>query len=539
MGARNSGGTKMTWNKNDPYKAESKKIIWEVVPYLRGRGLDIGAGDFKILPHAISVDNCHHAQFGISIRPDVFIQTAADLSVFGSQSMDFVYSSHLLEHMEDPAAALKEWYRLVKPGGYLILYLPHEDHYPKIGEDGANPDHKWNLTNQLVNSWMLELSPWDLIKDQVRTQNDEYSMLLIYQKKVKAPGVKHTYSCNNPKPEKTALVVRFGAFGDLMQASSVFAGLKEQGYEVTLMCSPPGVDVVLHDPNIDHFMILDKDQVPNSNLIDFWDWQKKNYDKFVNLSESVEGTLLAMMDRAPRFWPPKVRDERMSRNYLEFQHELAGVPHNPQIKFYATPEEKEWARKTREKMSAEHVVMYSLAGSAIHKTWAGMDNVIAAILMEFPTVEIVLVGGPEGVILEQGWENEPRVHRTCGKWSIRQSLSFLAECDLVIGPETGVMNAASMMDNWKVCLLSHSTWENLTRDWKNTIAVWSAKTCCPGRGNNETQACHILHYTWDHCKKHEESGTAQCQADITVEEVWKEVGSILYGLTKKLIQKAG
>ena len=120
----------MTWNKNDPYKAESKKIIWEVVPYLRGRGLDIGAGDFKILPHAISVDNCHHAQFGISIRPDVFIQTAADLSMFGSQSMDFVYSSHLLEHMEDPAAALKEWYRLVKPGGYLILYLPHEDQVP-------------------------------------------------------------------------------------------------------------------------------------------------------------------------------------------------------------------------------------------------------------------------------------------------------------------------------------------------------------------------------------------------------------------------
>lgn len=529
----------MTWNKNAPYKAESKKIVWEVAPYLRGRGLDVGAGDFKILPHAISVDNCHHQAFGFNIKPDVFVPTAADLSVFGSQSMDFVYSSHLLEHMEDPAAALKEWYRLVKPGGYLILHLPHEDHYPKMGEDGANPDHKWNLNNQMVREWMQNLAPWDLIEDQVRTQDDEYSILQIYQKLVKAPGVRHQFSCDKPKAEKRVLVCRFGAFGDLIQASSVFAGLKQDGYEVTLMCSPPGMDVVLHDPNIDHFMILDKDQVPNGNLMEFWDWQKKKYDKFVNLSESVEGTLLAMWDRAPRFWPPAVRHERMNRNYLEFQHELAGIPHVPQPKFYPTVEEQKWARDTREKMDAKRVVMWSLAGSSVHKAWAGMDNVIAAILLEFPETHVVLVGGPEAVMLESGWEKEPRVHCTCGKWSIRQSMAFLDQVDLVVGPETGMLNAASHMDNWKVCLLSHSTWENLTRDWKNTIAVWSDKTECFGRGKNEAPACHALHYTWDFCTKHEESGTAQCQMDITPEEVWGAVGNILTGLNRGLIQRVG
>ena len=529
----------MTWNKSDPQGNESKKVVWEVAPYLRGRGLDIGAGDFKVLPHVISVDNCHHNTFGYNIRPDIFVQTAADLSVFASQSMDFIYSSHLLEHMEDPAATLKEWYRVVKPGGYLILYLPHEDHYPKIGEDGANPDHKFNLNNQLVHKWMEDLPAWDLVEDQVRSLDKEYSFLQIYKKLVKAPGVKHQYSCNKPKAEKRALVCRFGAYGDLLQASSIFAGLKQQGYEVTLMCSPPGMDVVLHDPNVDHFMILDRDQVPNGNLMDFWDWQGKKYDKFVNLSESVEGTMLAMWDRAPRFWPPQVRHERMNRNYLEFQHELAGVPHNPQVKFYPTPEEKIWAIKERDKMCGKHVIMWSLAGSAVHKTWAGMDNIIAAILLTYPEAEIVLVGGPEGVILEAGWEHEPRVHRTCGKWSIRQSLAFLDQVDLVIGPETGVMNAASHMDNWKICLLSHSTWENLTRDWKNTIAVWSDKTECFGRGKNEAPACHALHYTWDFCKKHEESGTAQCQADITPEEVWNEVDRVMNGLTNRLIQRVG
>ena len=57
----------MVWRAEDPYIAESKKIVWEVAPYLRGRGLDIGAGDFKVLPHAISVDNMHHSQFESTI----------------------------------------------------------------------------------------------------------------------------------------------------------------------------------------------------------------------------------------------------------------------------------------------------------------------------------------------------------------------------------------------------------------------------------------------------------------------------------------
>lgn len=526
----------MVWNKTDPYKAESKKIVWEVAPFLRGRGIDIGAGDFKILPHAISVDNCHHSQFGLQIRPDVYVDTAEDLTVFGSQSMDFVYSSHLLEHMIDPQKTLKEWWRLVKPGGYLILYLPHEDYYPKVGEDGANPDHKWNLNNDQVTIWMSNVSgTWDLIKNQTRNEDDEYSFLQIYKKLIKSPGVKNQCSYTEFNTNKKALVCRFGAFGDLMQASSVFAGLKDQGYEVTLMCSPPGVDVVLHDPHIDHFMILDKDQIPNGNLMDFWSWQAKKYDKFVNLSESVEGTLLGMHERAPRWWSPSVRHERMNKNYVQFQHELAGLPHKPQVMFYPTLEEKQWARKEREKIKSKFVIMWSLAGSSVHKVWAGMDNVLAAILLDYPEAEIVLVGGPEAQMLEAGWENEPRIHKTCGKWSIRQTLSFLSEVDIVVGPETGVMNAAAQMNCWKILLLSHSTWENLCRDWEKTIAVWSENTNCKGRGNNEVPACHTLHYGWESCTKHEESGTAQCQFDIKPEEVWQEINKILYGLSNKLL----
>jgi predicted SAM-dependent methyltransferase len=172
----------MTWRKDDPQGNESKKIVWEVAPYLRGRGVDLGAGDFKILPHAISVDNMHHAAFGYKIKPDVMVETCEDLSVFGGHSMDFVYSSHLLEHMEDPAKSLKGWWRLVKQGGYMVLYLPHEDLYPKIGEEGANPDHKHNLNEQKVIDWMMEVGSWDLVQCQKRGEDSEYSFLMVFKK---------------------------------------------------------------------------------------------------------------------------------------------------------------------------------------------------------------------------------------------------------------------------------------------------------------------------------------------------------------------
>lgn len=507
----------MTWDINQPYVAESKKIVWEVAPYLRGRGVDLGAGTFKILPHAMSVDNGHHEMFNHHINPDVRIDTCEKMDVFASQSMDFVYSSHLLEHIENHKAALAEWWRLVKVGGYLALYLPHKDFYPNIGTEGANPDHKHDFLPQDIIDVMTGFGGWDLVECQERNGDLEYSMLLVFKK---MQGRGHDYSWEMSKPEKTALVCRFGAFGDLMQSSSVWAGLKKQGYHVTLMTSRPGCDIITEDPNIDSIMMLDKDQVPNANLTDFWDWQAKKYDKFVNLSESVEGTWLAMPNRtASKWWTPAVRHRHMNMNYVGHQHQLAGVPHEPVIKFHSTKEEKAWARGQRARMG-RFVVLWSLAGSSIHKTWAGLDAIIAALMINYKDVDVVLCGGPEAVMLEAGWEKERRVHLTSGKWSIRQTLSFIAEADLVIGPETGVTNAAANEPMPKMVFLSHSTEENLTRDWVNTISLQSKGTKCKGRGNDEAPACHLLHYNWDGCTQDKESGTAQCQKDISVEEVY-------------------
>jgi SAM-dependent methyltransferase len=42
-------------------------------------------------------------------------------------SYDAVLASHVLEHLANPLAALKEWARIVRPGGYVLLIVPHRD----------------------------------------------------------------------------------------------------------------------------------------------------------------------------------------------------------------------------------------------------------------------------------------------------------------------------------------------------------------------------------------------------------------------------
>ena len=55
-----------------------------------------------------------------------------------------VYASHLLEHVRYPSLAIKKWFDILKPGGHLIICVPHRDLYEKkrFPPSNWNHDHK-------------------------------------------------------------------------------------------------------------------------------------------------------------------------------------------------------------------------------------------------------------------------------------------------------------------------------------------------------------------------------------------------------------
>lgn len=504
----------MVWSVDGPLNNEAAKVRWELVPYMRGVALDLGCGGYKVFPHFIGVDS--GKEWGRA-KADVLVDTAEKMPIFASNSADLVFSSHLLEHIEDYKSALKEWWRIVKHGGYLALYLPHKDFYPNKGTPGANVDHKHDFLPSDIVDAMRGLGGWDLVENQERNEEDEYSFFQVYKK-----TGKQKESWKEPKPEKTCAVVRLGAIGDMVQTSSLFPWLKEQGYHLTLYCQAgQGHETVKHDPHIDRFVVMGHNQVPPQFLREFLDYTAKKYTKFVNLCESVEGTLLPPETHVAHTWPNHLRAKYLDRNYVEWTHELAEVPPPYNPKFYSTLEEKAWARKKAQQWGKRNI-LWSLAGSSGHKVWPHLDAVIAQIMLELPDVHVVLVGDDLCRLLETGWDKEPRVHCKSGEWSIRESLAFAEVADLIIGSETGLLNAAGSLDSPKIVTLSHSSEEMLTKHWKNVIALRQPHGC-------PKQPCRQLHHTWDYCPKNEETGTALCQHNIDAAMMWEAVQTALKG----------
>ncbi|HLQ67215.1 MAG TPA: methyltransferase domain-containing protein [Candidatus Limnocylindrales bacterium] len=116
-------------------------IAARALTYCRGRGIDVGASDWP-LPGSIPVRDEPH-------------QNAYKLDDFPDASLDFVFSSHCLEHLEHWQKALRLWIRKIKPGGILFLYLPHESMklWRKCGP-WVGLGHQWIPTSGTILSFL-------------------------------------------------------------------------------------------------------------------------------------------------------------------------------------------------------------------------------------------------------------------------------------------------------------------------------------------------------------------------------------------------
>lgn len=81
-------------------------------------------------------------------------------------SFDFLFSSHCLEHVRDPFEALRNWIRVVKPGGHLVINVPDEDLYEQgVWPSRFNPDHKTSWTIDKAASWSpVSVNVLDLLR---------------------------------------------------------------------------------------------------------------------------------------------------------------------------------------------------------------------------------------------------------------------------------------------------------------------------------------------------------------------------------------
>lgn len=174
------------------YFSETDKARGLIDPkYLQGKVVDIGSGEHPIAANAIGVDGRDLPQVKVHLKDQGEIYCLHSLYP-ELREADTVYSSHCLEHLIDDYGALMDWTNLLKPGGYLILYLPSGNLYNNYG----NYEHMRDYTHETFMFWFDRVfggvgqnyrgerfKPlYTTIHTQIDNRPDCYSFLLIAQK---------------------------------------------------------------------------------------------------------------------------------------------------------------------------------------------------------------------------------------------------------------------------------------------------------------------------------------------------------------------
>lgn len=130
-------------------KIESYELVKSIVS--SGSGFEIGGTSFifsdggliPLYKHINALDNCNFSgttvwEGDISKKLEYkyhkskpigrqYILEATDLKDISDEKYDFVLSSHMIEHTANPIKTLKEWLRIIKTDGHLVLVIPHKD----------------------------------------------------------------------------------------------------------------------------------------------------------------------------------------------------------------------------------------------------------------------------------------------------------------------------------------------------------------------------------------------------------------------------
>ena len=188
------------WDINVSISAKPIKSSGFVTRYLDGlHGIEIGA----------STQNSYHLSGSINVdfaddppgnwqedrykRATVHLVSNGDDLPFKDNTLEYVLSSHNIEHYFDTIKALKEWWRVIKPGGYIVIIVPHKMRTYDIDRDETTIDevesrHKGEIVIQDYvhkiddNNWHEFLSSGEPVPDGwVRYNEDDHHHWTVWK----------------------------------------------------------------------------------------------------------------------------------------------------------------------------------------------------------------------------------------------------------------------------------------------------------------------------------------------------------------------
>ena len=392
--------------------------------------------------------------------------------------------------------------KYVKTGGHLILALTFKD-----------PSTALSSINETVSRAGYWLAKDQFVKDDI--------VFAVFKRLRGSFGLKRNPTTKQPR----ACVSRLGAIGDMIMVTPLLHKLKDEGYHVTVNCSKGSAPVLKNNPHVDNIVVQVRNIVPNHELGDYWKEWAKHYDKYINLSESIEGRLLKVEGRRTFYTTKEWRHETCNVNYYDATLAV-GLPDAEGGKvgeIFLNAKERAVARRLLPKGTVNIAV--ALTGTSHHKYYPLLGPILGEWLGKHPEARVVLLGDKRA---SQVAFVHPQVVDLTNKTSLREAFAVVEQAALVIGPETALTNAAAALGTPVVVFLSHSTQENLTKYWKNCVALEPEGCPC--------WPCHQLHYTEESCPLAEvkdetgeviASGPICAMGSVPPEKIWGAIDELL------------
>lgn len=172
--------------------SETEKYRSLTIPFCQGNGIDIGSGGDPVVPWAIQVElsDKTYARYNSNQSPRGPLQYRDDNAFvnlpFKDGTLDFVYSSHLLEDFFEWSPLLIEWKRVLKPGGFLVILIPDRTLWQEALRRGQPPNdahrHEGSV-NELRQFFEWTIKGMNVIRDSLTDLfPGDYSILFVGQK---------------------------------------------------------------------------------------------------------------------------------------------------------------------------------------------------------------------------------------------------------------------------------------------------------------------------------------------------------------------
>lgn len=168
--------------------SETSKYRHLVVPHLVGNGIDVGSGGDPVIPSAIQVelpeaDYFKYRSGDVHGVPIQWHGSGVDLP-FKDRTLDWLFSSHLLEDFLDWKPVLWEWTRVLKKHGKLVILIPDKTLWEAALRRGQLPNcaHKHEGYVGELSTYAKHFG-WKVIQDRLTALTPEdYTILFIAER---------------------------------------------------------------------------------------------------------------------------------------------------------------------------------------------------------------------------------------------------------------------------------------------------------------------------------------------------------------------